>query len=55
MKRRFSVTESLAYIQEQIEEESETRMGKMNQMHKEKLQRFDRLLKLYERDLSAEI
>lgn len=54
VKRRFSVTESLASIQEEMKKENETRMQKMEEMHKEKMQRFDRLLNLYERDLSAE-
>ncbi len=53
-KRRFSVTESLTSIQEEMKKENETRMKKMEEMHKEKMQRFDRLLDLYERDLSAE-
>ena len=54
VKRRFSVTESLASIQEEMKKENETRMQKMEEMHKEKMQRFNRLLNLYERDLSAE-
>ena len=54
VKRRFSVTESLASIQEEMKKENETRMQKMEEMHEEKMQRFDRLLNLYERDLSAE-
>jgi hypothetical protein len=53
-KRRFSVTESLTSIQEEMKKENETRMKTMEEMHKEKMQRFDRLLDLYERDLSAE-
>lgn len=53
-KRRFSVTESLTSIQEEMRKDNETRIQKMEEMHKEKMQRFDRLLNLYERDLSAE-
>jgi hypothetical protein len=37
-----------------MKKENETRMKTMEEMHKEKMQRFDRLLDLYERDLSAE-
>ena len=36
-----------------MKKENETRMQKMEEMHKEKMQRFDRLLNLYERDLPA--
>ena len=55
VKRRFTVTESLASIQEEMKKENETRMQTMEEMHKEKMQHFDRLLNnLYERDLSAE-
>ena len=38
VKRRFSVTESLASIQEEMKKENETRMQKMEEMHKEKMQ-----------------
>lgn len=51
-KRRFSVTESLANIREDLKKENEQKIQKMEEMHKEKMQRFDRLLNLYERDLS---
>ncbi|CAB4020754.1 Hypothetical predicted protein [Paramuricea clavata] len=51
-KRRFSVTESLISIQDEMKKENEKRMEKMEEMHKEKMQRFDHLLNLYERDLS---
>ncbi len=37
-----------------MKKENETKMKKIEEMHKEKMRRFDRLLYLYERDLSAE-
>ncbi len=36
-KRRFSVTESLTSIQEEMKKENETRMNKMEEMHNEKM------------------
>ena len=51
-KRRLSVTESLDNIQDL--KENEKKMQKMEEMHKEKMYRFDRLLNLYERDLSLQ-
>ena len=44
VKRRFSVTESLATIKKEMKKGNQTRMQKIEEMHKEKMHRFDRLL-----------
>lgn len=53
-KKKWSIGESLTKAQDDLKQENREKMLKMEEMHREKMERFDRLLNLYEKDLSMQ-
>ena len=51
-KRKVDVIEVMREYQEEMKKEEEERMRKCEEMHNDKMRRFDRLLDLYEREIS---
>ena len=51
-KRKVDVIEVMREYQEEMKKKEEERMRKCEEMHTDKMRRFDRLLDLYEREIS---
>ena len=50
-----TLEKSLSSFHKDLREDNEQRMKKFEEMHQEKMRRFDRLLDLYEKDISSQL